>query len=85
MKQHATLVINQSAHHRARHPSPDGRYRPRSIALRTHFLTAVVVLVVWLYGVLVLGERRSGYVITLDRLDHWDGDPHSSTWRGGGS
>jgi hypothetical protein len=28
-------------------------------------LTAVPTLVVWLYGTLVLAERRSGYVITL--------------------
>lgn len=28
-------------------------------------LVAVPVLVVWLYGTLVLGERRSGYVIML--------------------
>jgi hypothetical protein len=25
----------------------------------------VLILVVWLYGTLLLGERRSGYVITL--------------------
>ena len=28
-------------------------------------LTAVPILVVWLYGTLVLAERRSGYVIIL--------------------
>jgi hypothetical protein len=28
-------------------------------------LVAVPILVVWLYGTLVLAERRSGYVITL--------------------
>lgn len=28
-------------------------------------LVAVPVLVIWLYGTLVLGERRSGYVIML--------------------
>lgn len=28
-------------------------------------LTAVPIFVVWLYGTLVLGERRSGYVIIL--------------------
>jgi hypothetical protein len=28
-------------------------------------LTAVPIFVVWLYGTLVLAERRSGYVITL--------------------
>jgi len=28
-------------------------------------LVAVPVLVVWLYGTLVLGERRSGYIIML--------------------
>src|SRR6202789_3775523 len=28
-------------------------------------LIAVPILVVWLYGTLVLAERRSGYVITL--------------------
>src|SRR6266699_7048737 len=28
-------------------------------------LGGVVILVVWLYGTLVLGERRSGYVIML--------------------
>jgi hypothetical protein len=28
-------------------------------------LVAVPILVVWLYGTLVLGERRSGYVIML--------------------
>ncbi len=29
------------------------------------FLTSVLILVVWLCGVLLLAERRSGYVITL--------------------
>jgi hypothetical protein len=28
-------------------------------------LTAVPIFVVWLYGTLVLAERRSGYIITL--------------------
>ena len=28
-------------------------------------LFGVVILVVWLYGALVLGERRAGYIITL--------------------
>jgi hypothetical protein len=28
-------------------------------------LVGVVILVVWLYGTLVLGERRSGYIIML--------------------
>ncbi|MBC7909789.1 MAG: hypothetical protein H7Y30_04770 [Pyrinomonadaceae bacterium] len=28
-------------------------------------LTAVPIFVVWLYGTLVLGERRSGYIIML--------------------
>jgi len=28
-------------------------------------LTAVLIFVVWLYGTLVLFERRSGYIITL--------------------
>ena len=28
-------------------------------------LIAVVIIVVWLYGTLVLAERRSGYIITL--------------------
>lgn len=28
-------------------------------------LTAVPIFVVWLYGALVLAERRSGYIITL--------------------
>jgi hypothetical protein len=28
-------------------------------------LTAVPILVLWLYGALVLAERRSGYIITL--------------------
>ena len=28
-------------------------------------LAAVLILVVWLYGTLILGERRSGYVIIL--------------------
>ena len=31
-------------------------------------LTAVPILVVWLYGTLRLGERRSGYVILLGSL-----------------
>lgn len=29
------------------------------------FLTVVLILVVWLYGTLVLTERRSGYVIVI--------------------
>jgi hypothetical protein len=28
-------------------------------------LTAVPIFVLWLYGTLVLAERRSGYIITL--------------------
>jgi hypothetical protein len=39
--------------------SPDGRYPGGST------LVAVPILVVWLYGTLVLAERRSGYVIML--------------------
>ena len=31
----------------------------------TIFFTAVPIFVVWLYGTLVLGERRSGYAIVL--------------------
>jgi hypothetical protein len=35
-------------------------------------LVAVPILVVWLYGTLVLAERRSGYVITpSDRSLGW--------------
>jgi hypothetical protein len=30
-----------------------------------NILIGVLILVVWLYGTLVLAERRSGYVITL--------------------
>jgi NO-binding membrane sensor protein with MHYT domain len=65
MKQHSTLVITNlltivlvTLHLTddiVRGVSPSG----------LTLLTAVGVLVVWLYGVLVLGERRSGYVIML--------------------
>ena len=45
--------------------SPDGRHRPRDGAGNAFDLIAVPILVVWLYGTLVLAERRSGYVIIL--------------------
>ena len=38
-------------------------------------LTAVPILVVWLYGTLVLAERRSGYVIHRPRVAPWVGRP----------
>jgi hypothetical protein len=43
---------------------PDGRHRPR-VGRRVSNLIAVPILVVWLYGTLVLAERRSGYIIML--------------------
>jgi hypothetical protein len=46
--------------------TPDGRHRPRhgaGNAFNPH--RAVPILAVWLYGTLVLAERRSGYVIIL--------------------
>src|SRR6202035_5361183 len=39
-------------------------------------MTAVLVLVVWLYGTLVLAGRRSGYVIILLGSIIWSGHPH---------
>ena len=39
-------------------------------------LTAVPIFVVWLYGTLVLAERRSGYIITLLGRALFIGRPH---------
>ena len=39
-------------------------------------LTAVPIFVLWLYGTLVLAERRSGYIITLLRRALFVGRPH---------
>ena len=46
------------------HLTADFVHDPREMSQGV-FLTAVVILVVWLYGTLVLAERRSGYVIVI--------------------
>src|SRR6266850_1046738 len=46
-------------------------------------LFAVVICVVWLYGTLVLAERRSGYVIIPPRVAPVDGRPRHPHKRGG--
>jgi len=42
-----------------------GRHRPREGDGRRLRPVGVLILVIWLYGTLVLGERRSAYVIML--------------------
>jgi uncharacterized membrane protein YgcG len=51
--------------------SPDERYRPRQVGTAEaggSTLVAVPILVVWLYGTLVLAERRSGTSIVTGRV-----------------
>jgi hypothetical protein len=45
--------------------SLDRRHRPRDGAGRVSTFFGLLILAVWLYGTLVLSERRSGYVIIL--------------------
>ena len=42
-----------------------GRHRQRDGEGGVSGLGGVLILVIWLYGTLVLGERRSGYAVTF--------------------
>ena len=64
MKHKVTLTITSLLSMPLLRISLGGRHRPREgdgRRLRPRWL----ILVIWLYGTLVLGERRSSYVIML--------------------
>ncbi len=65
MKQPVMLTIAFPALDPLLHASLRGRHRPGDGAGKLRSLIAVPISVVWLYGTLVLAERRSGYIITL--------------------
>ena len=66
MKQNVLLVITSllSILFQTFHLTSDFVYEKGGMS-RSAFLIVVLFLVVWLYGTLVLAERRSGYIIIL--------------------
>ena len=60
--------------------SPGRRHHPGMASGRVSNLFGVLILVVWLYGTLVLAERRSGNLIILLGSLLGSGIPSSTCW-----